>query len=137
MLLKLAGFDAEAVHDGWAALRAARARRPDVFLLDISLPGMDGVRVTEQMRGDPLLSDVVIIATSAYDPDMFGGLSRQASFDHRLVKPVAFQTILSLLARIGPTSTGRPHRERPANRPPRDADDRRASQPRRRSDHAR
>jgi CheY-like chemotaxis protein len=99
LLLKLAGFDAETVHDGRDALKAARAHRPDALLLDISLPGMDGVRVTEQMRSDPLLTNVLIIATSAYDADMFRGLARRAGFDHRLVKPVAFQTILSLLAR--------------------------------------
>lgn len=99
VLLNLAGFDAEIVHDGRDALKAARAHRPDVLLLDISLPGLDGVRVTEQMRSDPLLSNVLIIATSAYDPDMFRGRSQRASFDHRLIKLVAFPTILSLLAR--------------------------------------
>lgn len=99
LLLNLAGFDAETVYDGRAALKAARAHRPDALLLDISLPGMDGVRVTEQMRSDPVLTNVLIIATSAYDPDMFRGDARRASFDHRLVKPVAFPTILSMLAR--------------------------------------
>jgi DNA-binding response OmpR family regulator len=129
LLLNLAGFDAETVHDGRDALKAARAHRPDVLLLDISLPGLDGVRVTEQMRGDPLLSNVLIIATSAYDSDMFRGRSRQASFDHRLVKPVAFQTILSLLARIGHSSDRRPHRARSADRPSRNAKLRPASRP--------
>jgi CheY-like chemotaxis protein len=100
LLLKLAGFDAEIVHDGRDALTAARAHRPDVLLLDISLPGLDGVGVTEQMRSDPRLSNVLIIATSAYEPDMFRGRSRRARFDHRLVKPVAFPTILALLDRI-------------------------------------
>ncbi len=99
LLLELAGFEAEIVHDGRDALKAARDHRPDVLLLDISLPGIDGVRVTERMRSDPLLSDVMIIAISAYDPDLFRGRSRPASFDHRLVKPVAFPTILSLIAR--------------------------------------
>jgi CheY-like chemotaxis protein len=99
MLFNLAGFDAEIVHDGRDALKAARAHRPDVLLLDISLPGLDGVRVAEQMRRDPFLKNILIIATSAYDPDMFRGPARGAGFDHRLVKPVAFPTILSLLAR--------------------------------------
>jgi CheY-like chemotaxis protein len=122
LLLRLAGFDTETVHDGRDALKAARARRPDVLLLDISLPGLDGVRVTEQMRGDPLLGDLFIIATSAYDPDMSRGCCRQASFDHRLVKPVAFQTILALLARNDHTSDGRPDRACSADRPSLGAD---------------
>jgi CheY-like chemotaxis protein len=97
-LLELAGFDAEIAHDGREALKAARAHRPDVLLLDISLPGLDGARVAEQMRRDPLLRDVLIIATSAYDPDLFRGGSERARFDHRLVKPVAFRNVLSLIA---------------------------------------
>jgi CheY-like chemotaxis protein len=99
-LLKLAGFDVETVHDGKDALRAARARRPDAILLDIGLPGLDGFQVAEQMRSDPLLKNVFIIAISGYDPDMFQGRSRQAGFDHHLVKPVDFQTITSLLSRL-------------------------------------
>jgi CheY-like chemotaxis protein len=100
MLLKLVGFDVETVHDGRDALKAAQAHRPDAVLLDIGLPGMDGFQVAEQMRSDPRLSDICIIAISGYDPEMFQGRPRRAGFDHHLVKPVAFQTILSLLARL-------------------------------------
>jgi CheY-like chemotaxis protein len=100
LLLKLAGFEVETVHDGLAALRAARARRPDVVLLDIRLPGLNGFQVAEQMRSDPALKDVFIIAISAYSPDMFPGQPRRAGFDHQLVKPVEFQTITSLLTRL-------------------------------------
>jgi CheY-like chemotaxis protein len=100
LLLRLAGFEVEAVHDGREALRAARARRPDVLLLDIGLPGLDGFQVAEQMRNDPALANVFIIAISGYDPDMFQGRSRRAGFDHHLVKPVDCGTIISLLARL-------------------------------------
>jgi CheY-like chemotaxis protein len=100
LLLSLAGFEVEAVHDGRAALRAARARRPDVVLLDIGLPGMDGFQVAEQMRTDPVLRNVVIIAISGYGPHMFPGRAGPAGFDHHLVKPVEFQTLISLLDRL-------------------------------------
>jgi CheY-like chemotaxis protein len=100
MLLKLAGFDVETVHDGRDALKVARARRPDVLLLDIGLPGIDGFQVAEQIRSDPCLNNIYIISISGYDQCMFPGRSQRAGFDHQLVKPVAFQTILSLLARL-------------------------------------
>jgi two-component system CheB/CheR fusion protein len=100
LLFRLTGFDVEVVHDGRDVLRAARARRPDVILLDIGLPGIDGFQVAEQFRGDPVLKDVLIIAISGYGPEMFPGRSRRAGFDHHLVKPVEFPTILSLLGRL-------------------------------------
>jgi CheY-like chemotaxis protein len=100
-LLRLAGFEVEAVHDGREALRVARARRPDAVLLDIGLPGIDGFRVAQQMRTDPVLKNVLIIAISGYDPSVFPGRARRAGFDHHLVKPVEFQAITSLLARLG------------------------------------
>ncbi len=100
LLLRLAGFDVETVHDGREVLRAVRARRPDFLLLDIGLPGMDGFQVAEQIRGDPAFKNVFIIAISGYSPDMFPGRSTRAGFDHHLVKPVDFQTLISLLARL-------------------------------------
>jgi CheY-like chemotaxis protein len=100
LLLRLAGFDVETVHDGREVLRAVRARRPDFLLLDIGLPGMDGFQVAEQIRGEPALKRIFIIAISGYAADMFPGRSMRAGFDHHLVKPVDFQTLISLLARL-------------------------------------
>jgi two-component system CheB/CheR fusion protein len=100
LLSRLAGFDVETVHDGREVLRAVRARRPDFLLLDIGLPGMDGFQVAEQIKGEPACKKIIIIAISAYAPDMFPGRSMRAGFDHHLVKPVDFQTLISLLARL-------------------------------------
>lgn len=97
LLLKLFGFDVETVHDGHDALRAARARRPHVVLLDIGLPGLDGFQVAEQMRADAGLKTVLIIAISGHSPDMFPERSRRAGFDHHLVKPVSIKTLLPLM----------------------------------------
>jgi DNA-binding response OmpR family regulator len=98
LLLRLAGFEVETVHDGWEALRIAKARRPDVVLLDIGLPGLDGFQVAEAMRNDANLKNVYIIAISGYDRDMFQGRSRRSGFDLHLVKPVDFDTLNSLIA---------------------------------------
>ena len=71
MLLKLVGFEVETVHTGGEAVTAAKLRRPDVLLLDIGLPGLDGYQVARQFRSDDNLKDVFIIAISGYSPDMF------------------------------------------------------------------
>ena len=61
---------------------------------------MDGFQVAEQIRGEPALKRIFIIAISGYAADMFPGRSMRAGFDHHLVKPVDFQTLISLLARL-------------------------------------
>jgi two-component system, chemotaxis family, CheB/CheR fusion protein len=100
ILLKLSGFDVETVHDGTAALKAALAHRPDVLLLDIGLPGMDGFQVAEHIRSDPFIKDILIIAISGYNKDIFQGRSQRAGFDHHLVKPADPQALLSLIGQL-------------------------------------
>jgi PAS domain S-box-containing protein len=98
-LLQASGFRVTTVADGTAALPAARADRPDVILMDIGLPGMDGYRVAEQLRNDASHHGVLLIAISGYGQDHDRRRSREAGFDHHLVKPVDYDSLLSLLAR--------------------------------------
>jgi DNA-binding response OmpR family regulator len=100
LLLKLIGFDVDTVHNGKDAVTAARTRRPDILLLDIGLPGLNGYEVAGQFRSDGKLKDVFIIAISAYSPDMFRGPYDQSIFDHYLVKPVDLKTLLPLLRNV-------------------------------------
>lgn len=97
MLLKLTGFEVETVHTGGEAVTAAKNRRPDVLLLDIGLPDLNGYQVARQFRGDDNLKNVFIVAISGYSPDMFSGHSAPADFDHYFTKPVDFTTLLSLI----------------------------------------
>ena len=99
ILLKLVGFEVETVHDGRDAVTVARTRKPDVLLLDIGLPGMDGYQVAAAFRSDAKLKDTLIIANSGYSPGMFQERSAPAMFDHYLVKPVDFRVLLPLLCR--------------------------------------
>jgi DNA-binding response OmpR family regulator len=101
ILLKLVGFEVETVHDGRDALRAATNRRPDVLLLDIGLPGLDGYQVARQFRSDDRLKNVFIIAISGYSPDMFSERSTQWDFDRYFTKPVDFGTLVSLIHKAG------------------------------------
>jgi CheY-like chemotaxis protein len=97
ILLKLVGFDVQAVHDGRDAVTVAKTRKPDVLLLDIGLPGLNGYQVAGQFRSDERLKDTIIIAISGYSRNMFERLSKPGDFDHYLVKPVDFRTLLPLI----------------------------------------
>jgi two-component system CheB/CheR fusion protein len=99
LLLQHFGFDVRTLFDGREALATARSFRPHFVLLDIGLPGMDGYQVAEQIRDDPDLKDIVIIAISAYSPDTDRGRSGTACFNHYLTKPVNMETLLPLLVR--------------------------------------
>jgi signal transduction histidine kinase len=96
-LLSLLGNEAIAVHDGHAAIEKARAFLPAFVLLDIGLPGLDGYEVAAALRGDDLHRDAVIIAVSGYGQDEDRRRSQAAGFDHHLVKPVDFDSLLSLI----------------------------------------
>jgi CheY-like chemotaxis protein len=98
IILKLEGYDVEVAHEGREALRVSRAHPPDIVLLDIGLPGMDGFQIAEEMRRDPDLKDVKIIAISGYDQEIFTGRADSAKFDHVLIKPIDFDNISALLA---------------------------------------
>jgi CheY-like chemotaxis protein len=99
-LLKSEGFEVETVHDGGAALRALRDRAPDLVFLDLGLPDMDGIQVAHEIRNDPELKAVKIVALSGYDADMYPGCDETARFDDHLVKPVDFEALSTLLARM-------------------------------------
>lgn len=93
-LVRIAGFETEVVHDGVTALREAKRHPPDILLLDIGLPGLNGLQVAARIRDDERLKSVRIIAISGYPPEMFKG---KLGFDHHLVKPVDFDDLLPLL----------------------------------------
>ena len=97
-LLKLIGHEVRMVHDGPSALEAARSFRPDVVLLDIGLPGMDGFHVARLLRAEDCGRDARIIAISGYGHEEDRRRSREAGFDHYLVKPIDYRSLVPLLA---------------------------------------
>ncbi len=98
MLLDESGHEVWTAYDGPTALQAAIDNRPDVVLLDIGLPGMDGNEVAKQIRQHPKLKNVVLIATTGYGQESDRKRSQEAGFDHHLVKPVELATLEKLLA---------------------------------------
>jgi PAS domain S-box-containing protein len=100
LVLSLEGHEVQVVHDGPDALKALERRPFDVVLMDIGLPGMSGYDAARQVRRQPGLEHLLLIAVTGYAEDEARVRSREAGFDDHLVKPVDPDTILSLLASL-------------------------------------
>jgi PAS domain S-box-containing protein len=100
MLLEEMGHDVQLAYDGLAALEAARMNRPEIVLLDISMPGVDGLGVAQRLRQDPVFKRVPIIAVTGLGNARDRERSREAGFDEHLVKPVAPEVLRSMLERF-------------------------------------
>ncbi len=98
VLKRLYGQEVEVAHDGPSALKVAQSFRPDVILLDIGLPGMDGYEVARRLRAMPGFEAVTLLALTGWGQDEDRIKSRDAGFDQHLVKPVDPESILVLLA---------------------------------------
>jgi two-component system CheB/CheR fusion protein len=98
-LLRLDGHEVQVAHDGIEALGMAEAFRPDVILLDIGLPGIDGYEVARRLRAQTKFNDTQIIAMTGYGQPEDRRRSREAGIDHHLVKPVKIDFVRALLAR--------------------------------------
>ena len=96
-LLRDCGHDVATAHDGPQALDRARLRRPDVVLLDITMPEMDGYEVAKRMRRELGLGDAFLIALSGHGEDRHLRLAREAGFDQHVTKPVDTTTLEELL----------------------------------------
>lgn len=96
-LLGAYGYQVQVAYDGKEALDRIRERAPDVVLLDIGMPQMDGYEVARRMREDPRLTGARLIAISGYGQEEDRQRSREAGFDHHLVKPVDIDVLLDLL----------------------------------------
>jgi CheY-like chemotaxis protein len=105
MLLKESGHDVRAIYDGLTALDTALNYRPNVILLDIGLPGLDGFEVAKQLRQQPVLSSVVLVAMTGYGQDSDRRRSLDAGFNHHLVKPADFRKVQRILATVSEKAT--------------------------------
>ena len=106
LLVNESGHDVRTAYDGSAVLEAALDYRPNVVLLDIGLPGLNGFDVAKQIRQQPALQNAVLVAMTGY-----GGVSDlqrsfDAGFDHHLVKPGDFGKVLQILATVSELPVG-------------------------------
>jgi CheY-like chemotaxis protein len=102
-LLVLDGYRVREAADGHAALAALFAEPPDVALIDLGLPGIDGLEVARQARTNPLLANVRLIALTGHGRPEDRQSMIEAGFDEHLIKPV---TAPELFAAIEPPHGG-------------------------------
>ena len=100
MLLKASGHDVRTAHDGPSGLKAVIDYSPDVVLLDIGLPDLDGFQVAKRIREHPKHKNAVLVAMTGYGQEADRQQSREAGFDHHLVKPADFGKVQQILATI-------------------------------------
>ncbi len=104
MILELLGHHVRVVHDGRAALAAALANVPDIMLVDIGLPGMDGYQVAQAVRREPSLKHLLLVALTGYGRPEDKQRAMAAGFDYHLVKPVDLDALGDLVSRLGSPS---------------------------------
>jgi PAS domain S-box-containing protein len=109
MMLKLKGHEVETAHDGLAALSAAEQFRPEMILLDIGLPKMNGYDVCRCIRDQPWSAGMIVIAATGWGQDEDRRRSSEAGFNYHMVKPVDLKNLDNLLIGLGaPTISNRP-----------------------------
>jgi PAS domain S-box-containing protein len=101
MLLEASGHDVLVEHESRRALERAQQEVPDVCLLDIGLPDMDGNELASTLRARPETARAVLIAITGYGQEHDRKAALDAGFDHHLVKPIDTKSLMVLLTRIG------------------------------------
>ncbi|MGX4642524.1 hybrid sensor histidine kinase/response regulator [Massilia sp. SYSU DXS3249] len=97
-LLTVLGHETRMTQDGLAGLQEARRFRPDLALLDIGLPGMNGHELARALRADPRTSGAVLVALTGWGAASDMTLSQDAGFDQHLTKPVSLEALAQALA---------------------------------------
>jgi CheY-like chemotaxis protein len=103
MLLEALGHQVLVEHDPFRALERSRVERPEVFLLDIGLPGMDGNELARRLRAQAETAQAKLIAVTGYGQARDRSTALAAGFKHYLAKPVDMPKLTGLLAEIGKT----------------------------------
>ncbi|MCE9608149.1 MAG: response regulator [Planctomycetia bacterium] len=101
MMLGIMGNEIRLAHDGLAAVEAAEAFKPEVVLLDIGMPVLDGYDACRRIREQPWGKSMILIALTGWGQDADRKRTREAGFDHHLVKPVEAATLMSVFAGLG------------------------------------
>lgn len=97
-ILRMVGHEVETAHDGIAAVAMARSMKPDVVLLDIGLPGIDGYEVARRIRAsEDATRHPMLVALTGWGEDQDVQRAYAAGFDHHCVKPVSMERLLEIV----------------------------------------
>jgi CheY-like chemotaxis protein len=98
-LMKANGYTVDTALDAESAIVAIRANHPDVILMDIQLPGIDGLELTRRLKADPATRDIVIVAVTAYAMKGDQAKARAAGCDDYITKPIDTRALPETIAR--------------------------------------
>jgi PAS domain S-box-containing protein len=98
MLLKITGNETRTAYDGLAALKVSESFRPEIVLLDIGLPKLNGYEVCRRLRAEPWGQDVMLVAMTGWGQDEDRRKTSEAGFDEHVVKPIEYAALVKLLA---------------------------------------
>ena len=95
--LEAAGHQAKATFNCVAAIEAVNSYVPEIILLDINMPYMDGYELCEMLKDNPKLEDSLFIAQTGWNSESRKKLSKTAGFHHHLVKPINIEMLLGII----------------------------------------
>ena len=99
-LLQMLGHEVRYVTDPRQALAEARRFKPDIALLDLAMPHLDGCAVARLFRGDAELSAMCLVALTAFDDTRYRKMTREAGFDAHIQKPAEPALLKSIIAQF-------------------------------------
>jgi CheY-like chemotaxis protein len=100
LLLRFSGSEVEAAHDGLEAVEKAEAFRPDVVLMDIGMPKLNGYDAARRIREQPWGRSMVLIAQTGWGQGEDRRLAEEAGFNAHIVKPVEPATLIRMLSEL-------------------------------------
>ena len=103
-LLQMTGNETYTAHDGVAAVEATTTFHPEVVLLDIGLPKLNGYEAARKIREQPWGKNIVLVAVTGWGQDEDRQKSRDAGFNGHIVKPVELTSLMKLLTELQPTT---------------------------------